>query len=199
VTMKRMTSMLLDLHEQGQQFSTRYEKARMKLQTLRERKVRKQLDHLYHGLERMIPVLEETGVDLALENLPTWEAIPTELEMEDIVRRFGDQHIKAWHDIGHGRIRQNLGFINQRRWLERLGKHIVGMHVHDVEAPGIDHVMPPDGDIDFSELAEFAKRDVLRVIEPTPRTSKEAITRAHDFLREVWAETSNGIETEENT
>jgi sugar phosphate isomerase/epimerase len=197
VVMKRMTSMLLDLHEDGQQFSTRYEKARLKLQTLRERKARKQLDHLYRSLERLLPVLEECSIDLAIENLPTWEALPSELEMEEILRRFGDRPIKAWHDIGHGRIRQNLGFISQQRWLERLAPHTVGIHIHDVKAPGMDHLMPPEGDIDFSAFAEFAKRDVLRVVEPTPRTSREAIARAHDYLKDAWGAISTDSTTPE--
>lgn len=186
VAMKHMTNRLLDLCDRDLQFTMRYEKLRMKLQLKREKKARRQLEHLYRGLEQLLPVLEEYNMKLAIENLPTWEAFPTETEMEDILKHFGSPHLRTWHDIGHGRIRQNLGFINQERWLEKLSASMAGMHVHDVHPPGTDHVMPPKGHIDFSRLAKFGRLPILRVIEPNTRTKREDILAAHVFLKEVW-------------
>jgi cytochrome c len=47
------------------------------------------------------------------------------------------------------------GFINQERWLERLQPHLIGMHLHDVEPPAKDHLMPPRGRINFARLKRF--------------------------------------------
>lgn len=187
VPMKRGTHQLLEMWEQGKQFTPAYEKARAILQEDREKVGRRSLEDLFTSLEQLLPLLQETKVRLALEILPTWEAIPTELEFEAIFRRFPGGEIAYWHDIGHSQIRQNLGFINMERWLERLQNHMAGMHLHDVIPPGRDHVMPPRGSIDFARYTRFAKRDILRVIEPTTKTPREEILEAWRVLREAWA------------
>jgi len=187
VNMKRLTPTLFDLYAQGRQYTTRYEKTRLKLQARRDRKAKKQLYYLYQGLERLLPVLEETHVRLAIENLPMWEAIPTETELERLLQSFSTPLLGYWHDMGHAQIRQNLGFINQARWLERLQPHLAGMHLHDVRPPAQDHLMPPQGDIDFARFKSFANMPLCRVIEPTPKTPKEAVIEALRYLQEVWS------------
>ncbi len=186
VEMPMISTQLFDLCIAQQQYSPAYERLRMKLQEQRDKKAPRQFDHLLRGLERLVPVLEETGVTLALENLPTWEAFPTEIEFEQIKRRFPTPLIRYWHDLGHGQIRQNIGFINHERWLDRLQPHLVGMHVHDVRPPATDHVMPPRGQIDFTRFKHIATSDIVRVIEPSSRTPAEQVTEALAFLNEVW-------------
>ncbi len=186
VEMKHLTMDLIGMAELGQQYTPRYDKRRLKLQELREKKSRKQFTYLLACLEQMMPVLQETGVQLALEVLPTWEAFPTETEFEQIFAQFGSTHLRYWHDIGHAKIRENLGFISMERWLERLQPHLAGMHLHDVAPPGRDHVMPPDGHIDFARYAHFVQTDIVRVIEPTTRTPADEIVRAHQFFRDTF-------------
>lgn len=186
VEMPMISSQLFDLLAANQQFTPGYERLHMKLHTQRDKKAPRQFDHLLRGIERLLPLLEETGVLLGLENLPTWEAFPTEIEFEEIKRRFPSPHIRYWHDLGHGQIRQNIGFINHERWIERLRPHMIGMHVHDVRPPASDHVMPPRGQIDFSRFQRFGTSDILRVIEPTSRTPAAEITEALAFLKQVW-------------
>lgn len=188
VEMKRVTRDLIEMIERGEQHSRKFEKVRMKLQERRAIKGRRQVGYLYESLERMMPILLATGVKLALEILPTWEAIPTETEFEELFQTFDNGCIGYWHDIGHSQIRENLGFINMERWLERLEPNLVGFHLHDVLPPGQDHIMPPLGQIDFSRYTRFGKPDILRVIEPTTRTPKEEIVEGYRILRECWAE-----------
>lgn len=186
VDMPMISPQLFDLLAANQQFTPGYERLRMKLHTQRDKKAPRQFDHLLRGIERLLPLLEETGVVLALENLPTWEAYPTEIEFEEIKRRFPSPFVRYWHDLGHGQIRQNIGFINHERWVERLQPHMIGMHVHDVQPPASDHVMPPRGQIDFARFQRFGTSDILRVIEPTSRTPADEITEALAFLKKVW-------------
>jgi len=158
----------------------------MKLLARREKKVGKHIEHLYRGLEDLLPLLEECKVKLGIENLPTWEAIPTELEAERLVEHFASPHLGCWHDMGHARIRENLGLSSHLRWLERLKPALFGIHIHDVVAPGADHVMPPEGEIEFEDFRPYARMEMPLVIEPTPRTPAEAIARAREYLLEVW-------------
>lgn len=186
VSMSRITPKLCTLAEAGQRDSEHYQKLLVKLLAKREKKVGKHLDLLYQGLEKLLPVLEENDVRLGIENLPTWEAIPTEIEMEQIALRFDSRYIGCWHDMGHAQIRENIGLSNHLRWIERLKPHLLGMHVHDVVAPAADHVMPPQGNINFEQFRPYAQMHIPLVVEPTPKTPAKELKRASDYLNEVW-------------
>lgn len=187
VDMPQITRQLLALCEEGKQFSDVFAQTTLKLQVARDKKVARHLDYVRACIEQLIPVLDETGVRLALENLPTWESVPTELEAEALCRDYGARGLRYWHDIGHAQVRQNLGLINQERWLQRLRPHLAGMHIHDVLPPGADHLMPPAGKVDFAALKSVANSDVVKVIEPAPQTPPELVSGALAFLRGVWA------------
>jgi len=186
VKMRRRTEDLFPLLAKYGLYSPQYEKARMKLQMQREKKGPKYVARIKDCLERLLPVLEEYKVILAMENLPTWEACPNEVEVEELIKEFDSPYIKAWHDMGHAQIRENLGFISHEKWLQRLEDHTAGMHIHDVKAPIFDHQMPSQGCIDFKRFQWFVDKDVVRVIEPTPRTSAEDIAMGYQHLKEVW-------------
>lgn len=187
VVMPRMTESLLALCEKGQRFGPAYEKIKLKLQVTRDKKAGAQLAHLRAGLERLLPVLDETGVRLALENLPTWESLPTEVELENLLRQFQHPRLGYWHDIGHAYIRESLGFISVARWLERLEPYLAGFHIHDVRPPGADHCVPSEGAVDFDVYKALAARTESRVLEPSRQVPAERVAAGLKWLRERWA------------
>lgn len=186
VDMPHFTYDLLRMASEGRQFTEAYEALKYKCQTVRDKRAPAQIRGLEESLEKLAPVLAETGVLLALENLPTWEAIPTELEAEQLLRRFAPAGLRFWCDLGHAQVRENLGFINAHRWLQRLSPHLAGMHIHSVEPPGQDHLMPPKGCTDFARLAPYGRMEIPRVLEPSPDTPAEDIRAAISFLHEAW-------------
>jgi sugar phosphate isomerase/epimerase len=186
VDMTRMSRDLIHWCETGRQYTPPYEKAKLKVQILRDKKAPKQIGYLRESIDRLLPVLEQHRMVLAFENLPTWEAIPTELEIEGLLTSYNSPWLRAWYDFGHGQIRQNLGFINAERWAERLTPWIAGLHIHDVRPPVQDHVMPPHGHIAFDRYRDLARRDLVRVIEPAPGTPAEQIKEAIAFLHTCW-------------
>ncbi|NCA83618.1 MAG: sugar phosphate isomerase/epimerase, partial [Opitutae bacterium] len=186
VDMPKYSFELVRMAARGEQFGEPYEALKLKAQIARDKKAPRQIDYLSESLHALLPVVQETGVLLALENLPTWEAIPSELEGTQLMKRFHGSGIRLWWDIGHAQIRENLGFINAARWLRRLAPFIAGMHIHDVEPPGQDHLMPPRGKVDFPALSDFARMDMVRVLEPAPDTDPEHVVRAIDYLRATW-------------
>ncbi len=186
VDMPHISRELFEMALAGEQYTPRFERTKLKLMTLRERRAQRQFDLLCKGLEQLVPVIEETGVPLAIENLPTWEAYPSELEFEELFRRFDARHLRYWHDLGHGQIRQNMGFINHERWLERLAPRLVGMHVHDVAPPATDHVMPPHGHIDFTRFQQVAESATVLVIEPSSRTPAGDVAVGRALLEKTW-------------
>ncbi len=208
VKMRRYTSRLIQLLEDGNPRANKYERLKMKLQIKRERKAKKQLDALYDGLSQLLPVLEETHMRLGIENLPSWESFPTEVEMLQLLETFKSPGLGYWHDIGHGQVRQNLGFINSERWLERLQPWLVGMHIHDVAPPAFDHLAPPRGKVDFSILKPFGRLNVFRVFEPAPSETRQDVMSALQHIKNCWEDEpaspapntpDNGLQTHNET
>jgi sugar phosphate isomerase/epimerase len=161
----------------------------MQLIVAREKAAPAQLSHLYAGIERLLPLLEETGCTLAFEILPTWEAIPTEVETEQLLAHFNSPRLKCWLDMGHGQIRENLGLINHARWAKRLRPWLAGMHIHDVCPPATDHLMPPAGTTKFELFKEVAQDDILRVLEPSPMVAANDIVAGLKIIRAAWEQT----------
>lgn len=192
VKMRRRSAELLALCTEGRLGAPAYERIKLKLQIAREKKAPRHLTALRESLGRLMPVLAETGVRLALENLPTWEALPTEVEMETLCRETGLPHLRYWHDVGHAHIRQMLGFINSERWLERLAPWLAGLHLHDVRPPALDHALPPGGLVDFTPFRRFARSDILLILEPGPGAPAEKVTEAIAWMRQLWE--SDGTE-----
>jgi len=186
VDMSHMSRELVDWCRSGRQYSPAYEKLKMKVQMTRDKKAGRQLDYLRSSIDRLLPELERNRVILAFENLPTWESIPTEMEAEKLMESYHSPWLRCWFDFGHAAIRQNLGFINMERWVERLTPWIAGTHIHDVRAPAEDHVMPPRGSTPFDLYRNFAQGEIIRVLEPATGEDAGKIKEAIAFLRGCW-------------
>lgn len=186
VEMRNLTHKLVDMSVEGQQFSEKYDRVKDKLLLERHRKAPRQIEYLYESLDKLLPVLQRANVTLALENLPSWEAIPTESEMERLLTHYQSPLIRYWHDTGHAQIRQNLGFIGHLVWLQKLQPYLAGMHVHDVIKPARDHLMPPAGTIDFKMFKPFAAMEIPAVLEAYPDIAPEDIMKGAKYLTELW-------------
>lgn len=186
VRMRRYSRSLIDLIEAGKRHTPRYEKRLLKLQMMRERKAPRHLDAWRRSVDELLPVLVETNIRLGFENLPDWESIPTEVEARSLIETVDNPHIGVWHDTGHGRIRQNLGLINQYFWFEKLGGSLIGMHIHDVRPPADDHAAPGSGQIDFTPFAAIARNCPIRVFECLPGTPVDAVREGLSFIRRAW-------------
>lgn len=186
VEMKKMTPDLIALCEDGRQYDEKYEKIKLKLMMQRDKYAGDHIEVLKQSLEQILPNLENGAVKIALENLPTWEAIPTESEMEDLLRHFDSPSLCCWFDTGHAKIREQLGFISMNRWFQKLLPFIKGMHIHDVLPPARDHLPPAKGNIDFGYFKEKANSGIVLVLEPAPGTPAADIKEAASFLAKEW-------------
>lgn len=189
VDMTSFTRKLISLAENGKQYTRRFDNLKSKLLLKRAKKADIHLDNLIDSLDQLLPVLEKNNMKIGLENLPSWEAIPSEMEMERILAHFNSPHICYWHDFGHGQVRQNLGFIGHQRWFERLEPHLAGVHIHDVLPPAQDHLPPSQGKIDFSHFKTCAESDMPLVFEPAPGTATEDVKAGLEHMASVWGST----------
>lgn len=188
VRTRRRTRKLIALSEDGKQHTPKYKKLKTKLLMERSKKAQPYLDRLRLSLEELIPVLEKAGVPLGIENLPSWEAIPTESELEMLLTEFNSPWIRYWHDMGHGQVRHNLGLTSHLRWADKLAPFLVGMHLHDCKPPAGDHIMPPHGNIPFSDFRNAANHAKVWVLEPCPGTPAEYVIGGREHLQSAWSD-----------
>jgi sugar phosphate isomerase/epimerase len=186
VDMWTRTSKLIGMMERNSDPGVRYERAKLRLLMRREKHVGRHMDALLRSLDELVPHLKSSNVRLGLELLPSWEAIPTETEMQAILKRYPGGEIVYWHDFGHGQIRQNLGLSAHGHWFSKLSPHMAGMHIHDVFPPAHDHLMPPRGRLDFVPFRQWIRPEQIMVLEPAPGTPAEEILEGVKILSEEW-------------
>ena len=177
---------LADIAENGLLGSPKHQKQLQKILDKRNRCAKPYFDTLCESLNDILPHFERLGITLGLENLPTYDALPNEPEMQVLLDSFPTKALGYWHDAGHAQIRQNLGFIHHAGIVSRFADHIAGLHLHDVAFPTSDHRMPPGGTVDFGLFSRFTASDIPFVLEPARGSDTLSVTTAVGFLTEIW-------------
>ena len=67
-------------------------------------------------------------------------------------------------DVGHAQVNENLGLEKHSAFLEKYAKHMVGMHIHDIDGSQ-DHLAPGMGNFDFTILKPYLKKNTIKVLE----------------------------------
>ncbi len=109
------------------------------------------IDMAHRALEKLIPVAEQTGVVIALENV--WSnlwVLPR--PFVHFVRSFQSPWIQSYFDIGN-----HVKYARPETWIETLGKTIVKLHVKDFKidrsaAQGGEFVEIRDGDVNWPSV-----------------------------------------------
>ncbi len=98
------------------------------------------------SLEELLPVAEETGVMMALENV--WNRfLLSPLEMRDFIDSFGSPLVQAYFDVGN-----ILLYGYPHHWVEALGTRIKRVHVKDFDANTRQFVGLLQGSVDFPRV-----------------------------------------------
>lgn len=146
----------------------------------------KYLGQIRKSLDELLPEFQKKGVILALENLPSWDALPQPSEMAALLLAYPNTNLRCWHDIGHGQVMENAGYDNHAETTQKLLPYIAGTHIHDVIGPGKDHQAPGMGGIDFEKFRFFAGPSFIRVFEPSSSVSEDDLRTSLDFLKVLW-------------
>jgi len=179
---------LLDSADDDGIDSERYQKLLSRSQSQRTRRVKRHLESLRRSLDTLLPRCAQLNVALCLENLPSIEAVPNEDEMLELIAAYNSPHFGYWHDMGHGQVRANLGWIkSHRETAERMLPHTRGLHIHDVTPPDRDHLPPGLGELPFADFAFYGRANLLRVVEPAPGVRADELRDSLAFLKRTWA------------
>lgn len=141
-------------------------------------------DALRFSLEEITRKGERLDLFLGVENRIYIHEVPTYDEIEKILAAFAGGNFRYWHDVGHATVHQNLGLVDINGVLDRLSKHLIGLHIHD--AMGYDdHLAPGQGDTDFASLPPHLNSETIRVIETHPQASEETLLEGVAMLKDV--------------
>ena len=176
------------LEEEGSPDGPQYQRLLAKALRRRAVRVRKQYDGFCHSLDVLLPKFEKAGMTLCLENLPSIEAFPDEREMLMLKQRFDAPSLAYWHDMGHGQVRENLGWTRHLDSARTLLPLTRGIHIHDALPLMNDHLPPGKGDIPFADFAFFAADSVIKVFEPGPDVKGAELSEALRYVRTAWAD-----------
>ena len=111
---------------------------------------------------KLLPVLEEFGVTLGVENMFTWDNLrrcncPTGCSSaEDMIRYIDSmksEHFKACLDTGH----MLINCFSPAEAVRKLGKRLKLLHVHDNYGLFDNHNAPGQGSIDWHDFAAALK------------------------------------------
>lgn len=181
------TQKLRDIAQKGGLLSKRY--ARTKVEAVRRRE---RVGEAY--VQRTLGCLTEVadhglkmGISLGIENREDYEAVPSEREIDNLLRRLDASNAGYWHDFGHAQIKQHLSLLDHAQWLDTIGSRAIGCHVHDVKWPFTDHRPPFTGEVPFEKLMPKLPKDAEFVFEMSPRVTAEEIVLARDRWRSLFA------------
>jgi sugar phosphate isomerase/epimerase len=150
-------------------------------------KVRRKMPRFWQqlclSLEEILPDAERCNVILGAENREGFEELPLDPDFPEFFRQAKDHpNLGWWHDSGHGRIKERLGLVDHRKFMEENHQKLVGFHLHDVSAEGSDHQALGTGTVDFAMLSAFFRPEHVLVLELSPRLTAEEVAASRDYL-----------------
>jgi len=175
---KNYTGQLASMVSKGKLCSKSY--AALKLEMIREREksVISHLDLVRQALDEIIPYAQEKGIRLGLESCADYEQVPNEGEIETLLAEHDTPTVGYWHNFGHIQMKDNLGLLDHRQWLEKMLPRLIGCSVHDVIWPAEDLSIPFHGDIDFDQLIPLLPRNIPLVWTMNPGNKSDDIRAA---------------------
>lgn len=181
------TRQLINLYNQGKNNSTDFLELKEKM--IRERKLdsAKFLAQVLISIEELNVYAQIKGVLLGIETRFYYREIPNIDEIGVILDKFSNSQVYYWHDTGHAQLMENLGLLRHGDFLERYGRRLIGVHLHDILGCQ-DHLAPLQGQIDFTILKPYLKENTLKVIEAHHPATAEELIKSRNFISQVYDE-----------
>ena len=120
------------------------------------RAFKKDYTYLLENLSAVEENLAAADIFLGVENREGTDELPLDWTFSRLFKTLSDRpRIKAWHDIGHSKIKELKGLYSQQKLIEETLENIGGWHLHDCTADGRDHIAIGAGCIDFATLKKY--------------------------------------------
>ena len=185
VPLRPISPKLMALAENRETQTGRYRRLKAKLEKKREAKKQPYLEQVAKSLREIAPRAQEMNVRLGIENRYYPEEIPSLEEIGLFIEWADSPAVGYWHDLGHAAVKENIGWGRGGEYLEKYGKDLIGIHIHDAILTR-DHKAPLQGEIDFSALKDLSREGVLKVLEVHPTATPEEIKVGAAFLDNIF-------------
>lgn len=154
----------------------------------RRKKEKEFFKNILQSLYLLDRYAQKQGILLGIETRFYYREIPSFSEAKTIFKEFANSQLFYWHDTGHARVRELLGFEEENCYLTNFKDRMLGVHLHNTTSCQ-DHLAPATGEIDFLSLANFFKKpSIIKVIEAhslaTPEQLKQSKTMLETYLNQ---------------
>jgi len=132
-----------------------------------------QIDWIRRTLDPVIPVAEEHGLTLVIENIRDLNIFP----LLETVRTIDHPNVRLSLDVGHAQLHVPVGGMTPDQYIREAGEVLGHIHLQDNDGQADRHWATGDGIINFRAI--FA---ALREVDNDPRLIIELKNR-HDIQR----------------
>ena len=182
------TTKLVKMAEVGMMMTKQFVRTKLEAVKSRESNQASPFQRAKESLRRITDYAGERGIKLGVESRHSYEEIPSETEMLEVLAEFLPPTVGYWHDFGHVQVKHNLSFLDHVSWMQKVANRLIGCHLHDTKWPGRDHMAPFTGDVEYEKLLPLLPPDMLFVFEMSPRRTPEEITTSLAKWKERFPE-----------
>lgn len=139
-------------------------------------KLEEEISAAQETLSEVIPLAEENGCTLVMENIYDTNPGP----LITLVESFDSQHMRLSVDTGHAFIAHRLGGPPPDQWVREAGDMLHHLHLQDTDGNTDRHWEPGDGSVNW-----FALFEALAELDHNPRLilEVESPVRGAEWLR----------------
>jgi sugar phosphate isomerase/epimerase len=185
VQMSDLTRQLIYLYNQGFKEQPYFIKLRKEMVHQRNSQAPAFFEQALNSLDELNTYAKEKNVLLGVETRFYHCEIPDISEIGIILKKFSNSQIYYWHDVGHAQLMENLGFAKHKDFLDFYGARLIGVHLHDILGCQ-DHLAPLTGQMDFTLLKPYLKKDTLKVIEAHYPATAQDLIKSRDFISKLY-------------
>ncbi len=181
--MKDPTEELIELYNKGEKESADFQALLQEAKDKREGNQQRNFDAVLFSLDKLNQRAEKLDVSIGIENRRGFRQIPSFDEIGIILSEFDGANVPYWHNTGYAQMQDNLDIAHHEDFLEQYSDKMIGVHLHDVKST-TDHIVPGAGDLDFRMVSEYLSQEAIRVMQLTPKATREEIIEGLSYLKE---------------